>query len=152
MIVSAISDLGPWAWLLFALVLLGAEILMPGIFLIWIGLAALAVGALSLLFWEASFWPWQVQWLAFAVLSVAAALGGRFVMARRGADSDQPLLNRRGESLVGRTGTLSAPLTDGRGRLKLDDTWWVVSGPDLPAGTHVRIVASNGRELVVAPN
>ncbi|RVL11686.1 NfeD family protein, partial [Sinorhizobium meliloti] len=58
-------------------------------------------------------------------------------------------LNRRGESLVGRTAVLEQPIAEGRGRVRLDDTTWSVEGPDLPVGARVRIVASSGRHLTV---
>ena len=148
MIERIVAELGPWSWWVLGLILLAAEILMPGVFLIWIGIAAIIVGCLSLLFWNDPFWLWQTQILVFAVLSVGAAVWGRRIMARSG-ESDEPLLNKRGESLVGRTATLSEPISEGRGRIKIDDTMWVVSGPDLPVGARVRVVESIGRELRV---
>ena len=38
-------------------------------------------------------------------------------MGGRDDDSDQPLLNRRGEQLIGRMATLTEPIKDGRGRI-----------------------------------
>ncbi|PZO77934.1 MAG: hypothetical protein DI629_13420, partial [Mesorhizobium amorphae] len=60
MIGAMVAELGPWFWVLLGLVLLAAEILAPGVFLLWIGIAALLVGALSLQLWEAAFWTWHV--------------------------------------------------------------------------------------------
>ena len=57
-------------------------------------------------------------------------------MGGRGDESDQPLLNRRGEQLIGRIATLTEPIKDGRGRVRIGDTMWRVSGPDLPAGAQ----------------
>ncbi|MEX3010340.1 NfeD family protein [Hoeflea sp. TYP-13] len=148
MIERIVTELGPWSWWVLGLILLAAEILMPGVFLIWIGIAAVIVGCLSLFLWNDPFWIWQTQILVFAVLSGAAAILGRRIMAKSGV-SDEPLLNKRGESLVGRTATLSEPIKEGRGRIRIDDTMWVVSGPDLPVGAQVRVVESNGRELRV---
>ncbi|WP_027992135.1 NfeD family protein [Sinorhizobium meliloti] len=148
MITRIILELGPWSWWVLGLLLLAAELILPGVFLVWIALAALVTGALSLFFWEAAFWSWQVQFVAFALLSVASVLiGRRFVSSS--AESDEPLLNRRGESLVGRTAVLEQPIAEGRGRVRLDDTTWSVEGPDLPVGARVRIVASSGRHLTV---
>ncbi|WP_331372191.1 NfeD family protein [Sinorhizobium chiapasense] len=148
MIARVVLELGPWSWWVLGLVLLAAELVLPGVFLVWIALAALATGILSLLLWEASFWIWQVQFVVFALLSVIAVLiGRRFVSSSK--TSDEPLLNRRGESLVGRTAVLEQPIAEGRGRVRLDDTTWAVEGPDLPVGTRVRIVASSGRHLTV---
>jgi inner membrane protein len=149
MLLSLINELGPWSWWVIGLVLLAAELVVPGFFLVWIGLAAIIVGALSLLFWEDAFWGWQLQMLLFAAVAVIAAiLGRRYVYSNRHA-SDEPFLNQRGASLVGRTATLQEPIAEGRGRIRLDDTYWSVMGPNLPAGTQVRVVASSGRELVV---
>lgn len=152
MIRSAIVELGPWTWWILGLVLLGLEILVPGVFLLWVGLAAIVVGALSFALWETAAWTWQVQLLVFAVLAVAAVIIGRKVLARSGGDaSDQPLLNRRVDSLVGRTATLEEPIRNGRGRIRLDDTIWVVRGPDLAAGTDVRVTAIVDGDLTVTP-
>jgi len=151
MIERIVTELGPWSWWVLGLVLLTAEIIMPGVFLIWIGLAAIVVGAVSLLLWGDPIWVWQIQLLVFAVLSVVSALAGRRLMARRAGDTDEPLLNQRGASLVGRTATLTEPIANGRGRIRIDDTFWVVDGPDLPVGTTVRVTESTGRELHVEP-
>jgi len=143
------SELGPWNWMVLGFALLALEIVMPGVFLLWIGIAALIVGAVSLLIWDAGVWIWQVQVIAFLLLSlVSAYLGNRF-MSGRGNQSDQPLLNRRGEQLIGRTATLTEPIREGRGRIQLGDTLWRVSGPDLPIGARVRVTAVEDSELVV---
>lgn len=149
MIHALAEELGPWGWWLLGLVLLAAELVMPGVFLVWIGAAAIVVGALSLLLWETSFWLWQVQLLIFATLSVVSALLGRRLLSNGNAVTDEPLLNQRSASLVGRTATLQEPVVEGRGRIRLDDTFWPVMGPDLPAGTRVRVITSNGRDLTV---
>ena len=144
-----VAELGPWAWWVFGIVLLILEVLLPGVFLVWIGIAAVITGALSLVLWEEAFWVWQVQWLVFAALSLIAVLVGRRIIRSRGDRSDQPYLNQRGRSLVGRTATLEQPIREGRGRIRLDDTVWTVEGPDLPVGARVRVTASNGRDLTV---
>jgi membrane protein implicated in regulation of membrane protease activity len=144
-----ITELGPWSWWVLGMLLLAAELLMPGVFLVWIGLAAIATGALSLLLWDLSIWSWQVQALVFAAAAVVFTLAGRRHFGRADIGSDQPLLNQRGASLVGRTATLAEPIRESRGRIRLDDTIWIVSGPDLPTGTQVRVTASNGRDLTV---
>lgn len=151
MIVELLGNLGPWSWWLVGFVLLAAELAAPGVFLIWIGLAALVVGAASLLLWDEVFWHWQLQLIVFAVLSLAITLIGRKVYGGTDKNSDQPLLNRRGDSLVGRTATLTEPIREGRGRIRLDDSWWSVSGPDLPAGMRVRVAHWSGTELIVEP-
>jgi membrane protein implicated in regulation of membrane protease activity len=151
MIQRIVTELGPWAWWVLGIVLLILEVLMPGVFLVWIGIAAVITGALSLLLWETAFWTWHVQWLVFAALSLIALMVGRHIISTRGTTSDQPHLNQRGQSLVGRTATLEQPISEGRGRIRLDDTMWSVQGPDLPVGARVRVTASNGRDLMVEP-
>ncbi|MDK4702753.1 NfeD family protein [Rhizobium sp. CNPSo 4062] len=148
---NLIVELGPWSWWLAGLALLAAELVLPGFFLVWIGLAAIIVGALSLLFWESSFWVWQVQGLVFAAMAVIVTLIGRRYLYNNDQVTDEPFLNQRSASLVGRTATLDQPIAEGRGRIRLNDTYWTVNGPDLPVGTRVKVVASNGRELTVEP-
>ena len=147
------AELGPWNWMVLGFVLLTLEILTPGVFMLWIGLAALVVGALSLMLWNAGFWIWEVQVVVFLALALISAFTGKKIMGGRSDDSDQPLLNRRGDQLIGRTATLTEPIADGRGRVKIGDTMWRVSGPDLPAGTKVRVKAATDMdlELVVEP-
>ncbi|MER2534828.1 MAG: NfeD family protein [Rhizobiaceae bacterium] len=147
MLISFLSGLGAWNWIFLGLILLVFEILLPGVFLLWIGIAALVVGAVSLLIWEHGYWIWQVQVLVFLALSLVCALLGRKTMGSGKVRSDQPLLNRRAEQLVGRMATLAEPITDGRGRLRLDDTMWRISGPDLPAGARVRVASVTATEL-----
>ncbi|WP_412032976.1 NfeD family protein [Nitratireductor aquimarinus] len=150
MIEHVVVELGPWNWMLLGFVLLAAEILAPGVFLLWIGIAAILTGTLSLQLWDAAMWTWHVQVLVFLALSLLSAYGGkRFMDSRRNEETDQPLLNRRTEQLVGRTATLEQAIENGFGRVRLDDTVWRVAGPDLPAGTRVKIAAVDGSTLRV---
>jgi membrane protein implicated in regulation of membrane protease activity len=145
------SELGPWNWMVLGFVLLVIEIIAPGVFMLWIGIAALIIGAVSLLIWDAAFWTWQVQILAFLALSLVCAFVGKRLVGGRHDATDQPLLNRRGAQMVGKMATLAEPIKDGRGRIRVGDTFWRVSGPDLPAGTQVRVTgaADTDLELIV---
>ena len=149
MLQDVVASLGLWTWWILGLVLLAAELAVPGVFLVWIGLAAIAIGALSLALWDTSIWGWQIQLLLFAILSIVFAVAGRRFYAGHNHATDEPFLNHRGEGLVGRTATLHEPLSEGRGRIQLDDTWWTVMGPDLPAGAQVKVIAARGRDLTV---
>jgi membrane protein implicated in regulation of membrane protease activity len=149
MLMRLILELGPWSWWVVGMALLAAEMMVPGFFLVWIGLAAIVVGVVSLLLWQSAYMTWQLQMLLFAALAVTAAILGRRYVYHSHSDSDEPYLNQRGASLVGRTATLKEPIAEGRGRIRLDDTYWSVMGPDLPAGTRVKVVASNGRDLTI---
>lgn len=141
------SELGPWNWMVLGLVLLALEIVLPGVFLLWIGIAALLVGAASLQLWDTAMWTWQVQVVLFLMLSLVSAYVGKQIVRRNGDVSDQPLLNRRGAQMIGRTATLDEPIREGRGRIQLGDTLWRVSGPDLPAGTRVRVTGASDTDL-----
>ena len=147
MIERIVSELGPWNWMVLGLALLVLEIIVPGFFLLWIGIAALITGAVSLLLWDAGVWVWQVQVLLFLGLSLIAAYLGNKVMGGAKEKTDQPLLNRRGEQMIGRIATLTEPITDGRGRVRIGDTMWRVSGPDLPVGAKVRVKAATETDL-----
>jgi inner membrane protein len=140
------STLGSWNWLIVGLVLMALELLAPGVFLFWLGLAALLVGLLSF----AINLSWQLQLLLFAGLAAAAVpLWRRLARRDGGASLTNPFLNKRADALVGRIFTLEKPIVDGSGTVRIDDTVWRVSGPDTPAGSRVRIVRADGASLTV---
>ncbi len=141
-----LDSFSPWGWWLTGLTLLGLELVVPGTVLLWFGLAALVIGAVSL----AVDWPWQAQVAAFTVLSLASLFLARPLVARRTA-SDRPHLNRRAEALIGRKFRLMDPIVDGTGRIRVDDTVWRVRGPDAPAGIEVRVIGTEDTLLVVEP-
>ena len=140
-----IVSLGTWNWLIAGMILLGLELLAPGMFLVWLGLAAFVVGLVSFMV----DWSWQTQIIVFAIVSLALVpLWRRF--ARAGAhSSDAPFLNRRTEALVGREFTLDKPIVGGVGSVRVDDTVWRVSGSDCAAGTRVRVARIEGANLFV---
>ena len=140
-----IADLGPWSWFILGVLLLAIEIVAPGTFLLWLGLSALMVGVLSL----AINWGWQAQLVAFSVLAVLSVFGWWFLGRRSRPESDRPFLNRRAEAFVGRVFTLEKPIIDGSGTVRIDDTIWRVTGPDVPAGTKVRVARADGAILTV---
>lgn len=150
MIAALATELGPWTWWIIGLIFLGLEIVVPGVFLLWIGLAAMVVGAISFLVWDAAVWSWQTQMLVFAGMAVALAVVGRRISSSN-TETDQPMLNRRIEGLVGRTATLEEPIREGKGRIRLDDTTWIVQGPDMPVGSRVRITMAQAGCLTVEP-
>src|SRR5450432_2933411 len=144
---SFFVSLGVWDWFIAGGVLLVMEVLAPGVFMLWLGLAALLVGAISL-FVE---WPWQAQFVAFAGFSVAAIPLWRRLAFRVEAKTAQPFLNRRSEAFVGRIFTLEKPIVDGFGTIGIDDTVWRVAGPDAPAGSKVKVTRVDGAALHVEP-
>lgn len=137
--------LGPWTWIVAGLVLAALELLAPGVFFIWLGLAAIVTGIADWVFAPS----WQVSSLLFAALAIAAVLAGRLLIRGDRAQEPGDGLNRRGEALVGRVFQLDAPIVSGEGRLRLDDSFWRITGPDLPAGARVRVARIEGATLVV---
>ena len=139
--------LGTWNWPIFGLILMALELLAPGVFLFWLGLAALLVGLLSFVINPS----WQLQILMFAVFATAAVpLWRRLARGNNAASKSNPFLNRRADALVGRVFTLEKPIIDGAGTVRIGDTIWRVAGPDTPAGSRVRIVQADGARLTVA--
>jgi inner membrane protein len=135
-----------WHWWVLGLALLVVEMLSPtGFFLLWIGAAAILVGGLA---WGIPALTWEPQILLFGALSVASFFVWRHFRAKEAA-SDQPTLNRRGHSYVGRTFTLNAPIVNGVGKLHVDDSQWRITGPDAGAGAQVRVIAVDGTTLKV---
>ncbi|WP_243374594.1 NfeD family protein [Microvirga solisilvae] len=146
MIRDAFISLGAWSWIILGLVLIGIELLAPGIFFLWLGLAAVVTGLLD----AALDLSWQSAAIIFALLSVAAVVIGRFVTRSKDqAEASAAHLNQRGQALVGRVFTLDAPIKDGEGRIRVDDSSWRVTGADRLKGARVRVVRVEGSTLVV---
>lgn len=147
-LIALIADNAGWAWLIFGLVLLGVELVVPGVFMVWLGGAALLTGLT--VFQIGIGWPFQ--WGLFGILSVVLVTGWLAYSRRRHGDtppSEDPFINARTARLLGRETVLVEAISDGVGRVRIDDTLWRVSGPDLPEGSHVRITGARGGLLEV---
>ncbi len=141
------TTLGSWNWLIAGFILMALELLAPGVFMFWLGLAALLVGLLSFAINPS----WQSQLLMFAVFAIAAVpLWRRVARSNSDVSKSNPFLNKRTDALVGRVFTLEKPIIDGSGTVRIDDTIWRVAGPDVPAGSRVKIVQADGASLTVA--
>ncbi|MCX7043532.1 MAG: NfeD family protein [Gammaproteobacteria bacterium] len=134
------------AWACLSLALISAEVMAPGVFLLWLGIAAAVVFGVVLLvpgipiLWQA---------LGFIVLSFASIAVYRKHFRQDAERNDQPLLNRRAEHFIGKNFVLESAIVNGSGRLKIGDAFWTVTGEDLPVGTRVRVVQSDGMVLTV---
>jgi inner membrane protein len=131
-------------WLVAGLALLMIEILAPGAFMMWLGLAACGTGLIVL----ATGIGFELQVVTVAVLSaISLAAGLRY---RR-----QPArLNTQQAGLAGRSATALA--FDGReGRVRVGDSDWAARVPtDVPppaAGTRLRVEGVDGTVLIVRP-
>ncbi|MGX1789385.1 NfeD family protein [Bosea sp. NPDC055332] len=137
---------GGWAWIVLGLILVGGEMLAPGVFLLWFGLAALLTGIVVGLIGLA----WQGALLVFAALAIVCVLAGRAITRRRSDEPDIAAgLNDRGRQLIGKVFKLEATMAGGEGRIRVGDSSWRVTGPELLAGTEIRVVRVEGATLVV---
>jgi inner membrane protein len=143
--IEAILALGAWNWMILAAVLLALEMLAPGIFLMWFGFAAALTG-LIVFRYDIS-WQWQLIW--FCGLSLASVLLANRYLRRNPLESEQPLLNERAAQLIGHSFDLVDPIENGRGSIRTGDTIWRVEGPELPQGTRIKVVGTDGTVLKV---
>ena len=136
-----------WVWLTLGLVLAGLEMLVPGVYLIWLALAAIITGVLTLTL-DLSL---PVQVIDFVFLSLIIAFSAKRFLRDRPIESSDPLMNRRGARLVGETALVVQAIEHGSGRVKLGDSEWIARGPNVAAGERVRISGSEGAILLVEP-
>lgn len=142
-----IALINPWGWAVLAALLAGAELVAPGVFLIWLAAAAATTAFATALVDIA----WEVQLVLFAGLSVLAVVIARVTVGQAAPDATHPALNRRADQLIGTIVTVTEPMRNGRGRVQIDDSEWPATGPDLPVGAPARIVAVEGTTLHVEP-
>lgn len=135
-------------WLAAAALLAGVELVVPGVFLVFLAFAAAVTGAFTWLFPDLGIGG---QFASFAIWSaVAVAIGRRWYGGDAVASSD-PMLNDRAARSVGAVVTAVTDFTHGEGRVRLGDGEWPARGPDMPAGTRAHVVAVDGLSLVVEP-
>lgn len=139
-----------WHWMVLGVVLVVLELLLPGIWFLWLGLGALTTGLIVLV---ASDLSWQIQSVIFCALSVVSIVVGRLVMRTAGAPEDHPTLNRRAEQYVGQVYVLEEATERGHGRVRIGDSVWRVKLTDptaeLGAGEKVTVTGVDGATLEV---
>jgi len=134
-----------WWWLLIAAFLCLGELIIPGVFLIWVAIAAGFTAAITY------FVPMStpVQIILFAILCVVSTLSGKRWYAQTPSPSQDPLLNDKAARLLGKTVTVAEALKNGEGRVKVGDSVWSAAGPDLAVGKAAKVVAVEGNVLRV---
>lgn len=130
-----------WHWWILAGLLLILELTAPAFFFLWLGIAAAAVGLILLVFPQIQL---ETQLVLFGIASIVAVLAWRKYREARPLTTDQPNLNRRGHQYIGRVFSLDSPINNGVGKVTVDDSTWKVKGPDLAAGTHVKVTGVEG--------
>lgn len=136
-----------WTWLALGLVLAVLEMAIPGVFLIWMAAAALITGLFA---WVVPIGvPFQI--VLFAGLSILGVFLGRRYIADNPVIEADPMMNRRGDRVVGETVVVTQAIEGGQGRVKLGDSEWLARGADAAVGTRLRVTGHDGVVLVVEP-
>lgn len=141
-----LQQLSGWHWIAFGLLLLIGELVGAGGYLLWTGMSAMMVGVLLWVFPDIA---WQLQFLIFALGSVVSAALWHVYLLRKPIKSDQPTLNKRGATYVGKTFVLTQAIQNGRGKIRIDDCNWELNGNDYPAGTTIIVTGTDGMILFV---
>lgn len=134
-----------WLWLIGGIVLLIAELLAPGVLLVWIGAAAIVTGVFALLFDIGT----AGELALFALYSLLAVTIARRWFADRPVATENPTLNDRSAQLIGRTATVMESVSEHGGRVHLGDSEWSARGGPAEPGDHVRITGVEGNCLLV---
>ena len=134
-----------WLWAIGGVLLLVAEIIAPGFFLLFIGVAALITGLFTLLF-DLGLAPQLALFAIYAVLAVA--LGKRWY-AQPGTTDQQLSLNNPARRLEGRIAIAAEPIDEHGGRVRLGDSEWSARGGPAAAGDRVEVIAVEGNCLIV---
>lgn len=134
-----------WFWLALGLVLAIAEMVIPGVFLIWLAGAALLTGLAA---WTLPV-TFPLQIVLFALLAIVAVFTGRRYLAANPVESADPMLNDRGGQLVGETVVVTHVIVGGTGKVSHGDTEWLARGPDAEPGTRMRVSGHSGTVLLV---
>jgi inner membrane protein len=135
-----------WFWLSLGFILGAVEMIAPGFFLMWLGLAAIIVGLLA---WLLPGMSIAMQVAFFAILSVLTVYAGKKFLKDNPIESDDPMLNNRGARLTGEIVTVIEAIADGHGRVKVGDSDWNARGADAGVGAKVRVIGADGAVLLV---
>lgn len=135
----------PWVWIGLGLLLAALEIMVPGVYLIWLAVAAIATGVIAFVLDLGL--PFQV--VNFVFLALILAFSAKRFLRDRPIIGADPLLNNRGGRLVGETAIVTQAIDGGSGRIRHGDSEWIARGPDIAAGERVRIIGSDGAILLV---
>lgn len=123
-------------WLILAVALGVAELMLPGVFLIFVAIAAGIVALTTLALPDL---PLGGQLVALAAWTTIAVLIGRRWYRDYPVETRDPLLNDRARRMIGETVIVAQPIVNGSGRVRVGDSEWPASGPDAPEGTRMRV-------------
>ena len=136
-----------WIWAIIGLLLLIAEIVAPGFFLVFLGVAAIATGLFTLLF-DLGLGP---QLALFVVYTALAVMIGKRWYGEPDTHDQNIKLNDPARRLVGKTVTVVEPVDDHGGRVRVGDGEWSARGGPAAAGERVTVTGVDGNCLTVEP-
>lgn len=135
-------------WFTLGIVLIILEMLLPGIFLMWFGISAIIVGAITFIIPIGT----NAELILFAIISVLSVLAVIFIMRKVSPNTQstvtQNLNQSRGSEFIGLTFTLDSKVINNNGKLNIGDTVWLIKGPDAIAGTYVSITGIENNTLI----
>jgi membrane protein implicated in regulation of membrane protease activity len=134
--------------LIAALVLGIAELAAPGIFLVFLAIAAAVTGVAVFVLPDL---PVPAQLAAFAVWSAVTVLIGKRWYRDYPVEGGDPMLNDRSARLVGQVVVVETAIVGGHGRVLVGDGSWPARGADVEVGTRVKVAAVVDGAVVVEP-
>jgi membrane protein implicated in regulation of membrane protease activity len=137
-----------WLWLSIGVGLLAAEILIPGVYMLWIGSASIVTG---LLVWLIPGFSFELQSVSFTVLTIFLVYIGHRFFYTNDDEIDDNGINQHGQHHVGKTYVVVNAIENGRGHINVGDSRWLAEGTDAPVGTKVRVEAIEGVVMKVVP-
>lgn len=131
--------LNHWTWFVIALVLLGLEMMAPGVVFLWMAIASAIVGAVVFVLPDLG---WEYQFIIFSILSIISVFMGRSFLKRNPIGSEDNTLNQRGRQYIGQVYSLIREMENGRSKVRIGDSNWSVEGDfEAGEGDKVKVVS-----------
>ena len=138
---------GVWHWLVLGFILLIAEIAMPGVFLLWWGLAAIVVAGIMKLFPAL---PLSALVVIYAIIAIIlSVIWWRYQHGKDQADQSNRALNQRNHAMIGSRGKVLEIAENGIGRGAFGDTTWRIKGHGLSVNDLIEVTGVNSITLNV---
>ncbi len=130
-------EVAHWNWWTLGAIFLIVELMLPGVYFLWLAIAASLVGLLVFIFADLAV-IWQV--FLFGLLSLISVIAWLTWQKKHPQKSEEPLLNQRMQRYIGKQASIVEPIINGQGKAQIGDTLWQVAGDDCPKGTKVKII------------
>lgn len=132
-------------WFIIGMVCIALEIFVPGLFFLWIGLAAIFV-SLSSYFLDIS--P-ETALLMFSICAICWSYLGYVLIKKKSKPNVNETLNKRSEQLVGYEFVLANDIIDGKGRETIQGVSWIIISDNYKHGTRVRVTSIDGNYVYI---